>query len=140
MDPVVHFEMPSNDQARMAEFYRKAFGWKTQMLGAEMNHYVLATTTHTDEKGMIKKPGEINGGFFPRKNDWPEQHPSIVISVQDIRQSMMKVQECGGKILGDPMEIPGVGKYVSFIDTEGNRVSLLQSNTAAVDPRGDKPT
>jgi predicted enzyme related to lactoylglutathione lyase len=24
------------------------------------------------------------------------------------------------------MEIPGVGSYVSFFDTEGNRVSLLQ--------------
>jgi predicted enzyme related to lactoylglutathione lyase len=24
------------------------------------------------------------------------------------------------------MEIPGVGHYVSFTDTEGNRVSLLQ--------------
>jgi hypothetical protein len=24
------------------------------------------------------------------------------------------------------MEIPGVGKYVSFFDTEGNRVSMLQ--------------
>jgi predicted enzyme related to lactoylglutathione lyase len=29
-------------------------------------------------------------------------------------------------VLGEPMEIPGVGRYVSFIDPEGNRVSLLQ--------------
>jgi predicted enzyme related to lactoylglutathione lyase len=25
------------------------------------------------------------------------------------------------------MEIPGIGQYVSFIDTEGNRVSMLQA-------------
>ena len=126
MNPVVHFEMPSDDQARMAEFYQKAFGWKTKMLGAEMGNYVLATTTETDDKGMIKTPGHINGGFFPRKADWPEQHPSIVISVPDIKKSMMKIKECGGKVLGDPMQIPGVGQYVSFIDTEGNRASILQ--------------
>jgi predicted enzyme related to lactoylglutathione lyase len=24
------------------------------------------------------------------------------------------------------MDIPGVGRYVSFLDTEGNRVSMLQ--------------
>jgi predicted enzyme related to lactoylglutathione lyase len=24
------------------------------------------------------------------------------------------------------MQIPGIGDYVSFIDTEGNRVSMLQ--------------
>lgn len=25
-----------------------------------------------------------------------------------------------------PMEIPGIGSYASFLDTEGNRVSVLQ--------------
>jgi len=30
------------------------------------------------------------------------------------------------KVLGEPMEIPGIGQYVSFTDTEGNRVSVLQ--------------
>jgi len=39
---------------------------------------------------------------------------------------MRKVTAAGGKVLGEPMEIPGVGQYVSFIDTEGNRVSILQ--------------
>ena len=39
---------------------------------------------------------------------------------------MKKVAEAGGKVLGEPMEIPGVGQYVSFFDTEGNRVSMLQ--------------
>ena len=93
MNPVVHFEMPAEDRKRMSEFYTNAFGWKTQQLGAEMGNYVMATTTDTDENGMIKKPGAINGG---------------------------------GKVLGEPMEIPGIGIYVSFIDTEGNRASILQ--------------
>jgi uncharacterized protein len=39
---------------------------------------------------------------------------------------MKKVTKAGGKALGEPMEIPGVGQYASFIDTEGNRVSMLQ--------------
>jgi predicted enzyme related to lactoylglutathione lyase len=29
-------------------------------------------------------------------------------------------------VLGEPMLIPGVGQYVSFMDSEGNRVSMLQ--------------
>jgi len=32
----------------------------------------------------------------------------------------------GGKVLGEPMQIPHIGRYVSFFDTEGNRVSMLQ--------------
>jgi predicted enzyme related to lactoylglutathione lyase len=39
---------------------------------------------------------------------------------------MKDVTDAGGKVLGEPMEIPGIGQYVSFFDTEGNRASMLQ--------------
>ena len=125
MNPVVHFEMPYDDQMRMAKFYEQAFGWQTQALGEKMGNYVLATTTETGEAGP-KRPGAINGGFFPKKPDWPAQHPSLVIAVDDVNESLERVRQAGGTVLGEPMEIPGVGQYVSFIDTEGNRVSMLQ--------------
>jgi predicted enzyme related to lactoylglutathione lyase len=125
MNPVVHFEMPYDDRKRMAKFYESAFGWQTQWLDEDMGHYVLATTTETDENGP-KKPGAINGSFFPKKPDWPAQHPSIVIAVDDIHDAVRSVTDAGGTVLGEPMEIPGVGQYVSFTDTEGNRVSMLQ--------------
>ena len=125
MNPVVHFEMPYDDRERMAKFYGSAFGWQTQMLGEEMGNYVLATTTESDARGP-KKPGAINGGFYQNKPDWPGQHPSVVIAVDDIKASMKKVADAGGKVLGEPMDIPGVGRYVAFTDTEGNRISMLQ--------------
>lgn len=59
MDPVVHFEIPYENQERIAKFYEEAFGWRMQRLG-------------------------------------------------------------------EPMEIPGIGRYVSFLDTERNRSSMLQ--------------
>lgn len=125
MNPVVHFELPYDDRARMARFYETAFGWQTRMLGEEMGNYVLATTTETDESGP-KQPGAINGGFYPKNPDWPAQYPSRVIAVQNIEESIDQVSAAGGKVLGEPMEIPGVGQYVSFIDPEGNRISMLQ--------------
>ena len=125
MNSVVHFEMPYDDAARMAKFYRQAFGWQTQALGAEMGNYVIATTTESTLAGPVR-PGAINGGFFQRKADWPDQHPSVVIAVDDAAAAMKKVKAAGGEVLGEPMDIPGVGKYVSFRDSEGNRVSLLQ--------------
>src|SRR5664279_1985118 len=118
MNPVIHFEMPYDDQKRMAKFYEQAFGWQTKALGEEMGNYVLATTTETGDSGP-EKPGAINGGFFPKKPDWPAQHPSVVISVDNIGDAMGLVRRAGGAVLGEPMEIPGVGKYVSFTDTEG---------------------
>ena len=77
MNPVVHFEMPTQDKQRMVAFYAKTFGWKAQMLGPEMGDYVLVTTTETDENARPKTPGAINGGFYPillknSKMHWPQ--------------------------------------------------------------------
>jgi len=125
MDPVVHFEMPYENRERMATFYKSAFDWQMEMLGEDMGNYVIATTAVTDAKNGAPG-GAINGGFYPKNPDWPAQHPSIVIAVDNIRESMGKVVKAGGEVLGEPMEIPGIGQYVSFLDTEGNRCSMLQ--------------
>lgn len=125
MDPVVHFEFPAEDTKRMSKFYRQAFGWKTKTLGNKYGRYTLATTTGMAQNGWPKKPGRINGGFY-EKGDKPGQYPSVVIAVMDIKKAMKKIEKAGGKVLGEPMEIPGFGMYVSFNDTEGNRISVME--------------
>lgn len=134
-NPVVHFEMPAENRQRMADCYTQVFGCRTRQLGEDIGNYVLATTTETDENGP-KKPGAINGGFFTKSEERPSQYPSVVIAVDDIKESMNKVATAGGKVLGEPMEIPGVGQYVSFFDTEGNRVSMMQpTQSMAAQPK-----
>jgi predicted enzyme related to lactoylglutathione lyase len=124
MDGVVHFQMPYDNKDRIAKFYETVFGWHTQFLGPEMGEYVLATTTESEKDGRPKHPGAINGGFY--QNPPERQHTSIVISVSDIAESMKKVNASGGRMLSEPMEIPGVGKFATFKDTEGNFVGLMQ--------------
>ncbi|MEI2812651.1 MAG: VOC family protein [Burkholderiaceae bacterium] len=125
MNPVVHFEIPYLDRQRIATFYESAFSWKIEMLGEDMGNYVLATTAIADAK-KGSAAGAINGGFYPKKPDWPAQYPSVVIGVEDIKTAIKKVAQAGGEVLGEPYEIPGIGHYVSFMDSEGNRVSMLQ--------------
>ncbi len=76
---------------------------------------------------MVKTPGTINGGFAPRSEDY--SMPSVVISVDDIKTAMAKVTEAGGTVHGEPMGIPGIGTFVAFTDTEGNKASMLQPIT-----------
>lgn len=125
MNPVVHFEMPYDDRERMARFYQSVFGWELQKMGEDMGNYVVATTATSDAKPGAPA-GAIGGGFFKRNPDWPAQHPSVVIAVDKIEASMAAITKAGGEVLGEPMDIPGVGRYVSFYDTEHNRVSILQ--------------
>ena len=124
--PVVHFEMPAKDRKRVSEFYSNVFGWDMNQMGPEMGNYILATTTETDENQMVKTPGNINGGFFDFKDEEGFNIPHIVIQVDDLNTSIEDVKIAGGEIMGDPMDIPGVGKYISFKDSEDNIVGMLQ--------------
>ncbi len=135
MNPVVHFEMPYEDKDRIADFYEKSFGWQAKMMGPEMGNYVVVMTNELDEKTKFpKKPGMINGGFFEKTDDPRSKYPSVVIAVDDIKGAMERVKKSGGKLLGggqkpgteEPDDIPGVGLYMSFADSEGNRVGMLQ--------------
>ncbi len=138
MNPVVHFEMGYEDKARMVKFYETALGWKTELMGPEMGNYVVAHTTETDENGMVQTKGAINGGFYQKTDDPLSRAPSIVVSVDDIQATMRDVEAAGGKILGsmnekrehtlEPQMIPGVGLWISAMDTEGNRFSILQAS------------
>jgi predicted enzyme related to lactoylglutathione lyase len=139
INPVVHFEMGYEDRSRMVKFYETVFGWKTQQMGTEMGNYVIAQTAETDENGMVQTKGAINGGFYQKTDSPQSQAPSVVVSVQDIQAAIKAVEGAGGKILGsmdgkgehtlEPQMIPGVGLWISAMDTEGNRFSILQAKT-----------
>src|SRR6185437_9139253 len=138
MNPVVHFEMPAKDKKRVSDFYSNVFGWQMNQLGSEMGNYLLAQTTETDEKTMMPKtPGAINGGFFDHQEKEGFNIPHLVISVDNLEEAIKKVEEAGGKNLGGVSgpgttdDIPGVGRYVSFEDSEGNHLGMLQPS-----PRG----
>jgi uncharacterized protein len=125
MDPVVHFEMPFDDAKRAQKFYGSVFGWKAQEAGPEMGNYLVMTTTESTESGPVR-PGAINGGLYPRMKDRPDDGPSFVIAVDDIKEAVKRIKAGGGTVLGEPVDIPQIGPYVSFVDTEGNRLSVLQ--------------
>ena len=129
MSPVVHFEMPAKDRKRVADFYSKVFGWNMQQFGAEMGNYLMAQTTETDEQGMVQTKGAINGGFFDFKDETGFNVPHLVLSVENLEEAMEAVKTSGGKILsgelGQVMDIPNVGKYANFKDSEGNIVGML---------------
>jgi uncharacterized protein len=124
MDPVVHFEMPAINKERVRKFYEAAFGWQMKQLGADIGDYILATTSPVDEHNMHKNKGAINGGFYEMGKSGIMPH--VVIAVKDISKSMELVKKADGEIMGEPVNIRGIGEFVMFKDTEGNSVGMLQ--------------
>jgi len=133
-NPVVHFELPADDRQKLADFYTNVFGWEAKFFGEEMGNYVTVATADTDENGMIKQPGAINGGIYPKGQGSQSDFPSLVIAVDDIHEHINIVNDAGGTVLGEPLDIPGVGTFVSFRDPSGNVCSILQP----VMPVGEK--
>ena len=133
-DPVIHFEMPAADMARVRAFYESAFGWKCTQLGPEAGDFTMAFTTETDEVSRIpKNVGAINGGFYKRTK--AADHPKLTILVKDLSEARQRIEEAGGEFLGGtqgpdkPDELPGVGLFASFRDPEGNLVTVYEDRS-----------
>jgi uncharacterized protein len=128
MDKVVHFEIPVDDAARAKEFYRSIFDW--QLDDMDMgggNVYTTVTTTPVDEQRRIPtEPGAINGGLMQRTPDTPA--PVITIDVAAIDDALKKIEADGGSVVQPRTEIPGMGAFAYFKDSEGNVVGLWETS------------
>lgn len=122
-NPVVNFQMPYEDAKRVEKFYSKVFGWKMINTGEATHNYIAALTTQSDEFESVTKSA-INGGFSP-KSPYSDS-TVIVVSVKDVDIAIEDVKQAGGNVLGKPMDIPQVGRMATILDSEGNKLSLLQ--------------
>jgi predicted enzyme related to lactoylglutathione lyase len=119
---IVHFEIEASDRDRAKNFYAQAFGWQMQQMGAEMGDYVVVMT------GDPQEPGGINGGIYgtPPGASKELNGYSCVVGVDNIDEAMGNVRKAGGEVMGDKMDIPGIGTFARCRDTEGNIFTMLQ--------------
>jgi len=123
MGKVVHFEIPADNLARAKKFYSTVFGWELNDF-PEME-YTIVRTVQSDENGMPKEAGAINGGMLQRQE--PVKTPVITISVENMDQATATIEKNGGKIIRAKMPVGDMGFAAYFKDTEGNVVGLWQN-------------
>jgi predicted enzyme related to lactoylglutathione lyase len=127
MGKVVHFEIPTDDFARAKEFYGSIFGWQLQDMQVEaMGEYTLALTTPVDQETQVPtEPGAINGGLMKRSAETPSS--VITIAVDGIDDALKKIEAAGGSTVHARTEMPGMGAYAYFKDSEGNVMGLWET-------------
>jgi predicted enzyme related to lactoylglutathione lyase len=126
MDKVVHFEIPVDDEARAKEFYGSIFEW--ELTDADMGGGIVYTTAETvaiDENMLPKEPGAINGGIMKRTSDTPT--PVITIAVHSIDEALKKIEAGGGSTVQPRTQIPNMGAFGYFKDSEGNTMGLWET-------------
>ena len=131
MGKVVHFEIPTDDLERAKTFYGSVFGWQLQTMNMGEEDYTIAMTGPVDEKTQRPtEPGSINGGMTQRGGSIPA--PVITIEVDAIDDSLKQIEAGGGGVVQARTEIPGMGAFAYFTDSEGNVMGLWET----ADPSG----
>jgi len=123
MGKVVHFEIPADNLPRAKKFYSTVFGWT--MNEYPQMQYTIVKTVETDEEGMPKESGAINGGMLQRED--PVKAPIITIDVENMEQAAAAIEKNGGKIIRPKMPVGDMGFAAYFKDTEGNVIGLWQT-------------
>lgn len=119
---VIHFEVPADDTERAKQFYTDAFGWQIQSM-PDLGYH-LVSTCETDEKGMPRDPGSINGGMFEREGEL--DRPIITIHVDDMAQALARVESLGGSTVRGKEPVADMGFAAYFKDSEGNLMGMWQ--------------
>ena len=125
MNKVCHFEIPIEDRERAKQFYGEVFGWRTEDMPFQDDVYTFAITTPVDEQFMYTEKGGINGGMFKRET--PFQGPVVTMEVESIDAHIPKIEAAGGQLLVPKGEVPDMGWYAYFRDTEGNVMGLWEN-------------
>ena len=109
--PVVHWEIQAVDAELMRGFYSQLFNW----------HIGDGPIMNINPGIGGPEPGP--GGHIGAGN---HSAISLYIQVRDLRESLDKAAELGGKIIVEPFDVPGGPTLGGILDPEGNRVMLVQ--------------
>lgn len=120
MPKFVHIDISADNPERAAEFYRKAFGWIVTKLEGPVPYWLIAVDP--------VDPNALGAGIGQRTEPWQSTVPTIDVADADGAAAM--IVEAGGSIVIPKTLIPGVGELVTFKDTEGNVMAVLQSDAA----------
>ncbi|WP_425390770.1 VOC family protein [Ekhidna sp.] len=122
---LIHFAIHTEDLERAKGFYEKVFNWGFRAYGPSD----FAQITDEDSEN-----GELIGALQSRTYSPVEDHVlgfECTIGVENVDEIIAKVEQSGGKVVMPKTAIPHVGWIAKFLDTEGNLVCAMQSDTNA---------
>ena len=105
---ICSLEMHAADGADAARFFSGLFGWGT-----------LATMPNF----MAFDPGAGIVGVF--QSHTPAMPAVAYIYVDDVVAKLTEIDAAGGKRMGEPMSMPGMGTFGYFTDSSGTSMGLI---------------
>jgi predicted enzyme related to lactoylglutathione lyase len=117
---ISHFEIPADEPALLAEFYRQLFDWQIRPIAAAGFDYWACSTGE----------GEGIDGAITRRLT-PNQGITNYVSVEDILAVEQKARSLGARVLVSRSAVAGMGWYALLADPQGNPIGLWQKDPRA---------
>jgi predicted enzyme related to lactoylglutathione lyase len=114
-NPIVHFEIRSDDPDKARAFYADLFGWSFEPAGMPGYTYVNSGVTE----------GTIPGGIGPTQGGRPAV--TVFAGVDDVVSALEKAVALGGKVVQPATSVPGV-TFGLFADADGNIVGVSSND------------
>lgn len=114
------FECGSTAAAEAKSFYTKLFGWNAvdvPMPGGA-GHYTLLKVGEDDIAGLHQLGG-------PQFEGVPS-HWMTYVAVEDVDETTKRTVSLGGKVVAEPMDVPGVGRMGFLQDPTGATIAIAR--------------
>jgi predicted enzyme related to lactoylglutathione lyase len=118
-------ELMTGDVAKAVQFYKRLFGWTTEVMDMGTMQYTIVKNGETRVGGIYATPAEAKG---------TPPHWLGYVGVDNVDGACEKAQRLGGKILMKPMDIPNVGRWAVISDPQGAAVAPFKGNQPAEPP------
>ena len=120
------YELVTDDIASAIAFYKSVVGWDTQAFDDSEDAYQMFTTATGPIGGSMVRTDEMKAMGAPT-------HWMAHVTVPDVDATCETIKTLGGKILVGPMDVPGIGRFATFMDPQGAALSAF-SPDEEVDP------
>ena len=119
----VWYELMTTDPQAAQSFYTDVIGWSTAPFeGAEIP-YTLWMNGEAPVGGVMALPQEASDQGAP-------PHWMAYVAVNDVDATAKKAVRLGGKIIVEPRDIPGVGRFAILHDPQGASIAIYRSEQA----------
>ena len=109
------FELRTTDSAAAAEHYGKLFGWNVKPMEDAVAPYQVISV------------GEVGiGGISEYVPEGAPPYWHGYITVDDVDRRAASAESLGGRLLGEPFDLPGVGRMIHILDPDGATVTLVK--------------
>lgn len=115
--PFIWYELMTTDVEAASAFYHQVFGWEGRPSGVPGIDYTLLAAAGRDVGGVFAMAADACGGGAAPS----DMRPCWLgyIGSPDVDEDARRIVAAGGRVLREPTDIPGVGRFAVVADPHG---------------------